>query len=126
MDRTVGVVDFQRIWVHANPVPAEVEADLLWHCRSPYEVCGFIDSEWKIHLVRNVSDDPAMNFAMDEYEKAQVLNLIADQGRSVLGIFHSHPNGYSQPSQTDVIGWPDFDWRYFIISSGRVIEWHRL
>lgn len=106
-------------------MPHSVEHSLISACGgSPDEVCGLIDSAWDIYFIDNLHNEPTHNFLMDVKQGVETLRTVAHLERTVLGIFHSHPNNIPWPTPRDLVGWPvDVDWRYFIINPGRVIEW---
>jgi proteasome lid subunit RPN8/RPN11 len=70
------------------------------------EVCGLlfgigcrIDA---VTSVRNVAEDPRANFELDPSALFAALRAQRAGGPALLGYFHSHPNGLSCPSATDV------------------------
>lgn len=116
-----------RIWHHESPLYESTVDELLsdWN-REPVEQCGFIDSEQELWYVPNVHDMPRMNFLMDNDVAEKILERIFNkEGRTILGIFHTHPNGVTWPSPRDIVGWPNpkLGWRYFIVTGVDVVEW---
>ena len=91
------------------------------------ERCGFITTmEEEVIVVENSHADPRMNFYMDVEDVRDYLDYIyTDTHREVLGIWHTHPNGYGWPSPRDIAGWPNLElgWRYFLVFRGNVTEW---
>lgn len=91
------------------------------------ERCGFITTEdQEIVTVDNTHDDPINNFFMEKADYEKALRYIYEETqREVLGIWHTHPNGYPWPSPRDIWGWPNHNlgWRYFLVSRGDVTEW---
>lgn len=90
------------------------------------ERCGFIDEEQNIHRVDNIHRNPHSNFYMDEDDAEQTINSIYEIYQSnIIGIYHTHPNGYPWPSPRDIAGWPNpaLNWRYFLVTRGQVTEW---
>lgn len=73
---------------------------------APHECCGLLLGQdgriETLQLTSNVARDPSREFEIDP------LALIAGQkharqgGPSILGYFHSHPNGLARPSAQDV------------------------
>jgi proteasome lid subunit RPN8/RPN11 len=118
----------QRVWHHESPLyESTVEQLLLDWNREVTEQCGFIDSEQELWYVENAHEKPRSNFLMDNAYAEESLNQIYNEsrGRTVLGIFHTHPNNVPWPSPRDIVGWPNprLKWRYFIVTSGEVLEW---
>lgn len=117
----------KRIWHHESPLFESTVNNLLldWN-REVTEQCGFIDSEQDIWYIPNVHEKPRANFLMDTLVTTRVLERIYERNdRSVLGIFHTHPNNVPWPSPRDIVGWPNpkLGWRYFIVTYGEVVEW---
>ena len=74
----------------------------------PEEACGLIGgtkSQTEIIIpVENTHHSP-VRFRMDENKLAQAFYVLDQLGMNLIGIFHSHPNGPSYPSQKDVLEW---------------------
>ena len=89
------------------------------------EVCGFIDTSYRIHFITNQHEDPAHNFIMDQDEVRRTIERIVVANEKILGVFHTHPSGHGRPSANDIEGWPnkDLGWRYFIATSSDVYDW---
>jgi proteasome lid subunit RPN8/RPN11 len=108
---------------------SEFIARIKEHARHSYpeECCGFLfgSSEGEVKHVRDLhelknssGDNRARRYQIrpDEYRDAEV--WAEDNGLEVLGIYHSHPDHPSRPSQFDVehaLPW----WTYMIISVER-------
>lgn len=81
---------------------------MLEHVRAclPEEACGLLagDGErvYKVFPVRNIAQSP-IRFRMDPQEQIDRLFWIEEQGLSLVGIYHSHPTGPHQPSETDLL-----------------------
>ena len=91
----------------------------------PKEVCGFIrhssvngNDEWLIHPITNVSDSVS-NFDMDETE---LIDFYKNFKHLAVGMYHSHPRGRREPSNTDWEHAPE-DMRYWIVTDEGVFEW---
>lgn len=117
----------ERVWHHPEPLFESTVEELL-EVADIYtnERCGFIDSEQNVYHISNVHAKPRMNFFMDEDEVENAVKEIYEtRQNSILGIFHSHPNGLPWPSPRDIVGWPNpkLGWRYFLVVSGNVTEW---
>lgn len=91
------------------------------------ERCGFITTvNEEVVVVENSHSNPRMNFFMETDDANSSLEYIYNETqREVLGIWHTHPNGYGWPSPRDILGWPNLQlgWRYFLVFRGNVTEW---
>lgn len=91
------------------------------------ERCGFITKEdQQVVRVENSHGDPHNNFYMEESDAEDSIHYIYEECHdSIMGIYHTHPNGYPWPSPRDIRGWPNLSlgWRYFLVSRGNVTEW---
>lgn len=71
----------------------------------PYEACGLLAGHGECVLevlpVKNV-DRSTVSFRMDPQEQVRAYFRIEDSGMEVVGIFHSHPQGPSWPSERDM------------------------
>lgn len=117
----------KRVWHPETPLfESTVEYLLLDWGREVTEQCGFIDSAQDIWYINNVHQKPRANFLMDNDQTINTLEKIYNNlSRTVLGIFHTHPNSAPWPSPRDIVGWPNpkLGWRYFIITGKDVLEW---
>lgn len=117
----------QRVWYPDVPLFESTVEELLYEWRSEVvEQCGFIDSEQEIWYINNEHEHPRDNFLMHQKQTENSLNEIYTRyRRSVLGIFHTHPNNLPWPSPRDIVGWPNpkLEWRYFIVTRDEVLEW---
>lgn len=80
----------------------------------PQEVCGFVVRRGKKSVwvnVPNSSKTPMQTFqiAPDEYAR------VADTGE-IIGIWHTHPNGNTQPTDADRVGCELSDLPWYIVS----------
>jgi proteasome lid subunit RPN8/RPN11 len=70
------------------------------------EVCGLLFGQGSridaVTPVRNVAENPLANFELDPSALFAALRGGRAGGPTVLGYFHSHPNGLSRPSATDI------------------------
>lgn len=120
-------VKARRIWYHESPLFESTVNELLSEWK--YEVieqCGFIDSEQDIWLMENDHKYPRSNFLMNEAQVKNTLEQIyVKERRTVIGIFHTHPNNVPWPSPRDIVGWPNpkLGWRYFVVTKHEVAEW---
>lgn len=117
----------QKIWHHPEPLFESTVNELIdiYEMHSN-ECCGFIDDEQNVYRIDNVHKYPRMNFFMEEEDVEETIYEIYEiKQSSVLGIFHTHPNGYPWPSPRDIVGWPNpkLGWRYFLVTFEGVSEW---
>ena len=93
----------------------------------PEEVCGVLlgergNDEWCAtgsRPIPNVADRPRVAYELDPAATVAAIDAIEASDRDVLGFYHSHPEGSSEPSRTDreraswpgycylVVGFPD-------------------
>jgi proteasome lid subunit RPN8/RPN11 len=102
----------------------DITADAKDHGVS--EICGFICLEWKDKLtvkwrVLRMTNTAAekLEFAMDPEE---TIERFEQYGDSIVGVYHSHPQGSHRPSQNDV-DYAPIGLRYWIVTQDQVIEW---
>lgn len=110
----------------------EVSKRLILDCHtSSKERCGFIFSDGEIYYITNVHAEPHANFFMDQGEILEAVeyleecNNVSKSKKSILGVFHTHPNNTPWPSPRDIVGWPnpELEFRYWIVTNYEVIEW---
>src|SRR5687767_5350575 len=88
---------------------------IIEHARSgyPYEVCGLIGGREgvaeSVVPVPNASLSPRVRFEMERQAMVDAIIGFQRAGREVVGIYHSHPEGKPELSETDVAQatWPD-------------------
>ena len=92
--------------------------EMVAHAREdlPNECCGMVggsDGEASVVVpVVNAAASP-LRFEMDPQGQYNALKAIEDDGKELLGIYHSHTKSAAYPSQTDVnqaVNWPDAIW----------------
>lgn len=92
-----------RLWM--TPTQAEMIARQALDNRLQ-EVCGIIagvgEQVRRIIPIPNAASDPAHFFRLDERSFTQAMFDIERTGLSLIGIYHSHPNGDPIPSQADI------------------------
>lgn len=73
------------------------------------EVCGIVagsisGSDYQVELVIPVVNElhSPVRFRMAPQDQLDAFYLIEAQGLELVGIYHSHPNGPSHPSATDI------------------------
>jgi proteasome lid subunit RPN8/RPN11 len=85
----------------------EAEARAAW----PRECCGLIEGSMvggfatvtALHAVANMAGE-ADRFEINPAEQIRVLRTARAEGRSIIGCYHSHPNGRPEPSARDQDG----------------------
>jgi proteasome lid subunit RPN8/RPN11 len=88
---------------------------IIEHARQgyPYEVCGLIGGREgvaeSVVPVPNASLSPRVRFEMERQAMVDAIIGFQRAGREVVGIYHSHPEGKPELSETDVAQatWPD-------------------
>ncbi len=84
----------------------------------PLEACGLIagrgNQAERIVSIPNVADHPQHQFRLDNQAFLQAMFEFERTGLTLIGIYHSHPNGDAIPSQTDIrqAAYPD---TYYLI-----------
>lgn len=92
----------------------------------PNECCGLIEGRhaedgWhvvQLHEMPNIADDPSRHFLIDPQPQIELLRCFRGTDRSVIGCFHSHPNGRAEPSATDLQGAVDDGFVWLIAGGG--------
>ncbi len=106
-------------------IPRRYIDEMIEHAQgdAPNECCGLIggtpEEAQSIHRATNAEDSP-FRYSIAPREQLDLMNLIAERGEEMVGIYHSHPRTPAYPSQTDInlaAGWPDAV--YFIVSLER-------
>lgn len=120
----------EQIFYPGTPLLESVRAELLDICyENSTEQCGFITDDFEVIPVQNSHEVPRTNFYMSEKDAGEAITEIyTHQESEILGIYHTHPNGYPWPSPRDLRGWPNLmlGWRYFLVTRGDVTEWRLL
>ena len=91
------------------------EAEIYAQKQHTKESCGLIaliDGEEKFWPCKNIAEDKDNFFALDPEDWANC----EDIGGQVVGVFHSHPKGTSQPSLTDKVSCEYIGYPYYIYS----------
>lgn len=106
-------------------LPRSVREDVVSHARDgvPEEVCGVLggrhgdpdgDSGPLIveaaRRVPNVADAPRVAYELDPAAALEAMEAVESAGRSVVGFYHTHPDGPPCPSATDraEATWPGY------------------
>ncbi len=97
----------------------------------PEEACGLLvgraepGGAWQVNAVEasaNVAEPPrTRRFEVDPKLRLRLERALRDSPDSVMGVYHSHPNGRAEPSETDIsmIFEPDMIWLITAVSEGR-------
>ena len=90
----------------------------------PRECCGLLlGSDQEIETARpcaNVADDPATGFEIDPAALIAAERAMRQGGPQLIGHYHSHPNGRSEPSPRDAAS-AAADGRLWLIIAGRAV-----
>ena len=87
----------------------------------PVEVCGLLEGEngtgrvhvTAVHYLANVEAEPARGYTIDPEDFLRLEHAARARGRTVVGVWHSHPHGDATPSERDHRhAWPG--WSYLI------------
>lgn len=83
---------------------------------TPYEICGVLGGEYgeersRVESVRraeNVAESPETRYYIDPEEQLELIEEVEVGGGDVVGFYHSHPAGPTEPSETDAdrATWP--------------------
>ena len=93
--------------IHTLLVPRTAMTAMRRHVRrrAPLEACGLLAGRnGRVELVvgvRNIARSP-VRYLMDPRQQWQAFEKFEQLGLELLGIYHSHPNGPSRPSPTDI------------------------
>jgi len=88
-----------------------ISEKILWQIQEycieqlPTEACGYLGGidgvVSEVRLMRNSSNSP-IEFSFDPSEQFQAVREFRSKGVSVIGVFHSHPNGKAKLSSKDI------------------------
>ncbi|MFH5799834.1 desampylase [Haladaptatus sp. CMAA 1911] len=89
----------------------------------PDEICGILAGTRGDHTAveevfhaENVAADTRTNYEIDPEEQLAVMDRIEEDGREVVGFYHSHPIGPDEPSETDAADATWDRYSYVIVS----------
>jgi len=96
----------------------------------PSECCGLIegtdvDDGWRALAVpqtANVAENPSRQFLIDPQAQLDLIRALRGSQRRIIGCFHSHPNGVSEPSATDRANAVEFDFLWLIAGGSPSLE----
>lgn len=107
-----------RLWL---PPPALRRVRELGEAAWPREACGLLEGLAPGRSARvtralacaNVHEDPARRYRIDPEVYLHAEHAARARGRTITGVWHSHPHGDAAPSATDLAeAWPG--WSYLI------------
>ena len=86
----------------------------------PNECCGLISGRGnraeKVYRMTNAEEDtPTTRYCLDSKEQFQVMKEAENEGREIIGCFHSHTHTEAYPSPTDVERAAYPEWWYLIV-----------
>lgn len=108
----------------------ETYAELIDHALegSPEEVCGILGGVAEedgsrveaLHPAENAAPRPELEYYIDPEEQLSIIESIEGDGLEVVGFYHSHPAGPTEPSATDVARatWPGLSY-VIVVLEGR-------
>lgn len=89
----------------------------------PDEICGILagthDDQTTVEEVfhtENAAVDARTTYEIDPEEQLAVMERIEEDGREVIGFYHSHPLGPDEPSETDAADATWDGYSYVIVS----------
>jgi proteasome lid subunit RPN8/RPN11 len=114
----------QIVWLSRELVAAIVREGERAH---PEEACGLLlgrdDSIERSQPARNVHPEPRTHFEIDPQALIDAHRSARNGGPEVLGYYHSHPTGVSEPSTTDRAEAPGDGRIWAIVGGGDVTFW---
>ncbi len=112
--------------------PAQLQAiERAAEAAYPEEACGLLvgraetGSAWQVNAVEasvNVAEPPrTRRFEVDPKLRLRLERALRESPDSVVGVYHSHPNGSAEPSETDIsmIFEPEMVWLITAVADGR-------
>jgi [CysO sulfur-carrier protein]-S-L-cysteine hydrolase len=104
-------------------IDRDVVSALTAHCIAGYpeEACGLLAATSTLALIdrwyptRNAAAS-ARRYLVDPTDQLHADRAAENEGRSIVGVFHSHTHTDAFPSPTDVAEAPDPTWFYVVVS----------
>ncbi|ESS12291.1 MAG: putative metal-dependent protease of the PAD1/JAB1 superfamily [uncultured archaeon A07HR60] len=99
--------------------PRNLYDDVIYHAYQgdEEEICGVLGGTHgdqrsvveSVYQADNAADVPQVRYYIDPEEQFRIVEELEGDGEEVIGFYHSHPAGGSQPSDTDAARatWPD-------------------
>jgi proteasome lid subunit RPN8/RPN11 len=102
-------------------IPASVLDDMVAHAtaEAPLECCGLLigESRQVTASVRTTNlRQSATSYLVDPAQHFAARRRARDEGRAIVGAYHSHPCSPAVPSATDLAEAHDLGWLYVIVS----------
>lgn len=88
-------------------IPISIQSKIIERAKqlSPQEACGFLSgtgNRIRHHFPMTNTLHSTNRFLLDGKEMLMAFEWIEDHGQTCLAMYHSHPDGPSEPSQTDL------------------------
>lgn len=107
----------------------QAELAALGEAAFPREACALLVGDRSLRVseivpAANVATDPEREFELDPAVHIAVLRRLRDEGtNSVIGHWHSHPNGRDEPSAKDaaMVSDPGLVWLITAVHDGRAL-----
>ena len=104
-------------------LPRSVHDQMVAHCLIglPDEACGLLGGDLvsgeavTCYPTRNLAASAKL-YTVDPTEHLRADRDAEGNGRSIIGVFHSHTHTEAYPSPTDVAQAPDPAWHYVLVS----------
>ena len=105
-------------------LPAALVAQIEDEARAAYprECCGLLVGERCGDRVHVFLAHPAANvaegddrFEIDPQTQFTLLHALRGTGRAIVGCYHSHPDGFAEPSQSDRLSAAETDFLWLIV-----------
>lgn len=94
------------------------------------EICGLLFGEGshigRAVLMANVAKNPANSFEIDPAALFAAIRAERDGGERIIGHFHSHPTGSTNPSARDAEMALDTGQIWLIVATGEIDAWRVL
>jgi desampylase len=91
------------------------------------EVCGLLFGQYDrvqaLEITANVAEHPEKSFEIDPARLIAAHRAARDGGPLILGCFHSHPNGQTEPSARDAASSTGDGSIWLIIAGGIITGW---
>lgn len=95
--------------------------------RAPHEACGILlgtpGAIVAAVAAANIAAHPERNFEIDPATLLRVHREARGTGQTVLGWYHSHPNGAGEPSKTDAARAVEDGMLWLIVAGGALSAW---
>lgn len=117
------------LWPMQVMLSSALHAQLLSEARAayPHECCGLIFGDDRaIHCIQpvaNVSDDPARAFEIDPAPLIAAERAMRIGGERLIGHYHSHPNGRTEPSPCDAESAAPDGRLWLVIADDQITAW---